>query len=306
MLERAATAAVGCGGRTCASASRSARPPPARQKAPAKAAAAKPARQQCPNRPPNPPPHLPTPRPAAAAMTALAAATTAATPAQAAAHCSPPARPSDTASIGDPAALVSDATEGAADPAQAHTSAAAQPPRSATQTPLPPPPAQHPCREDTALPPAPTRHPTLLARATSQAAPKAPGAAAGSRRCAGDHPPGATSSLASSTPPPCACPNPRGWRLMWSGRSKIQLQRQCRAAVAARWPALPSPPGAQSAVSGWPHPDQHRRHHPGACCPSALATARAAKAAHFDYERGRVTFSANNPGRRWWRARKTA
>ena len=144
-------------------------PPPARQKAPAKAAAAKPA----PAAEPEPTAESATASPHATpgsggddgpgsnhdgsdTSTGSSALFTA-------------SAPIDTASIGDPAALVSDATEGAADPAQAHTSAAAPAAPVGHADAPPPTTGTAPVPEDTALPAdSDPANPTLLARASTK------------------------------------------------------------------------------------------------------------------------------------------
>ena len=274
-------------------------PPPARQKAPAKAAAAKPAPAAV-------------PEPTAESATASPHATpgsggddgpgsshdgsdTSTTGSSALFTASAPI---DTASIGDPAALVSDATEGAADPAQAHTSAAA--PAAPVGHADAPPPATGtaPVPQDTALPASSDpATPTLLARASTQAAPKPPAQPQAPAGALEITPPGATSSLASSTPPPV--------RLPVSTRLAFDVVGQIKK---FNYNA--------SAELLWQHDGQHYQARQelkvlflggrtqtstGDITPRGLQPqrfgdrSRSEKAAHFDYERGRVTFSANNP-----------
>ena len=273
-------------------------PPPARQKAPAKAAAAKPA----PAAEPEPTAESATASPHATpgsggddgpgsnhdgsdTSTGSSALFTA-------------SAPIDTASIGDPAALVSDATEGAADPAQAHTSAAA--PAAPVGHADAPPPATGtaPVPQDTALPASSDpATPTLLARASTQAAPKPPAQPQAPAGALEITPPGATSSLASSTPPPVRLPV--STRLAFDVVGQIKKFNY-----------------SASAELLWQHDGQHYQARQelkvlflggrtqtstGDITPRGLQPqrfgdrSRSEKAAHFDYERGRVTFSANNP-----------
>ena len=273
-------------------------PPPARQKAPAKAAAAKPAPAAV-------------PEPAAESATASPHATPGSggddgpgsnhdgsdTSTGSSALFTASA-PIDTASIGDPAALVSDATEGAADPAQAHTSAAA--PAAPVGHADAPPPATGtaPVPQDTALPASSDpATPTLLARASTQAAPKPPAQPQAPAGALEITPPGATSSLASSTPPPVRLPV--STRLAFDVVGQIKKFNY-----------------SASAELLWQHDGQHYQARQelkvlflggrtqtstGDITPRGLLPqrfgdrSRSGKAAHFDYERGRVTFSANTP-----------
>ena len=184
-----------------------------------------------------------------------------------------------------------------------------QPPRSATQTPRPPPPAQHPCRRTPPCPPAPTPPPPRCWRGP---APRPRPSPRRSRRppqvrWRSPHP-APPAAWHPARLPPCACPCPRGWRLMWSGRSKnsttapvpscygstmASTTRPARSSKCCFWVAAPRPAPATSP--------------PGACCPSALATARAAKRPRISTTSGAASPSVpTTPRCRWWRARKTA
>ena len=273
-------------------------PPPARQKAPAKAAAAKPA-----------PAAVPEPTAESATASPHATPGSGGDDSPGSSHDGSDtstgsnalftaSAPIDTASVGDPAALISDATEGAAEPAQAHTSAAA--PAAPVGHADAPPPATGtaPVPQDTALPASSDpATPTLLARASTQAAPKPPAQPQAPAGALEITPPGATSSLASSTPPPVRLPV--STRLAFDVVGQIKKFNY-----------------SASAELLWQHDGQHYQARQelkvlflggrtqtstGDITPRGLLPqrfgdrSRSEKAAHFDYERGRVTFSANNP-----------
>ena len=273
-------------------------PPPARQKAPAKAAAAKPAPAAEPEPTAESATASPHATPGSGGDDGTGSSHDGSDTSTGSSALFTASAPIDTASIGDPAALVSDATEGAADPAQAHTSAAA--PAAPVGHADAPPPATGtaPVPEDTALPASSDpATPTLLARASTQAAPKPPvppQAPAGALEIT---PPGATSSLASSTPPPVRLPV--STRLAFDVVGQIKKFNY-----------------SASAELLWQHDGQHYQARQelkvlflggrtqtstGDITPRGLLPqrfgdrSRSEKAAHFDYERGRVTFSANNP-----------
>lgn len=270
-------------------------PPPARQKAPAKAAAAKPAPAAVPEPIAESAPASPHATPGSGGDDGPGSSHDGSDTSTGSNALFTASAPIDTASIGDPAALISDATEGAAEPAQAHTSAAA--PAAPVGHADAPPPATGtaPVPEDTALPA--DSDPTLLARASTQAAPKPPvppQAPAGALEIT---PPGATSSLASSTPPPVRLP--KSTRLAFDVVGQVKKFNY-----------------SASAELLWQHDGQHYQARQelkvlflggrtqtstGDITPRGLQPqrfgdrSRSEKAAHFDYERGRVTFSANNP-----------
>ena len=269
-------------------------PPPARQKAPAKAAAAKPA----PAAVPEPTAESPHATPGSGGDDGPGSSHDGSDTSTGSSALFTASTPIDTASIGDPAALVSDATEGAADPAQAHTSAAA--PAAPVGHADAPPPATGtaPVPQDTALPASSDpATPTLLARASTQAAPKPPAQPQAPAGALEITPPGATSSLASSTPPPVRLPV--STRLAFDVVGQIKKFNY-----------------SASAELLWQHDGQHYQARQelkvlflggrtqtstGDITPRGLLPqrfgdrSRSEKAAHFDYERGRVTFSANNP-----------
>lgn len=270
-------------------------PPPARQKAPAKAAAAKPAPAAVPEPIAESAPASPHATPGSGGDDGPGSSHDGSDTSTGSNALFTASAPIDTASVGDPAALVSDATEGAADPAQAQTSAAA--PAAPVGTADAPPPATGtaPVPEDTALPA--DSDPTLLARASTQAAPKPPAPPQAPAGALEITPPGATSSLASSTPPPV--------RLPVSTRLAFDVVGQVKKFNYSA-----------SAELLWQHDGQHYQARQelkvlflggrtqtstGDITPRGLQPqrfgdrSRSEKAAHFDYERGRVTFSANNP-----------
>lgn len=273
-------------------------PPPARQKAPAKAAAAKPAPAAVPEPTAESATASPHATPGSGGDDGPGSSHDGSDTSTGSSALFTASAPIDTASIGDPAALVSDATEGAADPAQAHTSAAA--PAAPVGHADAPPPATGtaPVPEDTALPASSDpATPTLLARASTQAAPKPPAQPQAPAGALEITPPGATSSLASSTPPPVRLPV--STRLAFDVVGQIKKFNY-----------------SASAELLWQHDGQHYQARQelkvlflggrtqtstGDITPRGLLPqrfgdrSRSEKAAHFDYERGRVTFSANNP-----------
>lgn len=273
-------------------------PPPARQKAPAKAAAAKPAPAAVPEPTAESATASPHATPGSGGDDGPGSSHDGSDTSTGSSALFTASAPIDTASIGDPAALVSDATEGAADPAQAHTSAAA--PAAPVGHADAPPPATGtaPVPQDTALPASSDpATPTLLARASTQAAPKPPAQPQAPAGALEITPPGATSSLASSTPPPVRLPV--STRLAFDVVGQIKKFNY-----------------SASAELLWQHDGQHYQARQelkvlflggrtqtstGDITPRGLLPqrfgdrSRSEKAAHFDYERGRVTFSANNP-----------
>ena len=273
-------------------------PPPARQKAPAKAAAAKPAPAAVPEPTAESATASPHATPGSGGDDGTGSSHDGSDTSTGSSALFTASAPIDTASIGDPAALVSDATEGAADPAQAHTSAAA--PAAPVGHADAPPPATGtaPVPQDTALPASSDpATPTLLARASTQAAPKPPAQPQAPAGALEITPPGATSSLASSTPPPVRLPV--STRLAFDVVGQIKKFNY-----------------SASAELLWQHDGQHYQARQelkvlflggrtqtstGDITPRGLLPqrfgdrSRSEKAAHFDYERGRVTFSANNP-----------
>ena len=273
-------------------------PPPARQKAPAKAAAAKPAPAAVPEPTAESATASPHATPGSGGDDGPGSSHDGSDTSTGSSALFTASAPIDTASIGDPAALVSDATEGAADPAQAHTSAAA--PAAPVGHADAPPPATGtaPVPQDTALPASSDpATPTLLARASTQAAPKPPAQPQAPAGALEITPPGATSSLASSTPPPVRLPV--STRLAFDVVGQIKKFNY-----------------SASAELLWQHDGQHYQARQelkvlflggrtqtstGDITPRGLQPqrfgdrSRSEKAAHFDYERGRVTFSANNP-----------
>ena len=273
-------------------------PPPARQKAPAKAAAAKPAPAAVPEPTAESATASPHATPGSGGDDGPGSSHDGSDTSTGSSALFTASAPIDTASVGDPAALLSDATEGAADPAQAHTSAAA--PAAPVGHADAPPPATGtaPVPQDTALPASSDpATPTLLARASTQAAPKPPAQPQAPAGALEITPPGATSSLASSTPPPVRLPV--STRLAFDVVGQIKKFNY-----------------SASAELLWQHDGQHYQARQelkvlflggrtqtstGDITPRGLLPqrfgdrSRSEKAAHFDYERGRVTFSANNP-----------
>ena len=273
-------------------------PPPARQKAPAKAAAAKSAPAAAPEPTAESAPASPHATPGSGGDDGPGSSHDGSDTSAGSSTLFTASAPIDTANVGDPAALVSDATEGAAEPAPAHTSAAApaapvgtaDAPHSATGT--------APMPEDTALPTdSDPATPTLLARASTQTAPKPPAQPQAPAGALEITPPGATSSLASSTPPPV--------RLPVSTRLAFDVVGQVK--------KFNYSAGAELL---WQHDGQHYQARQelkvlflggrtqtstGDITPRGLLPqrfgdrSRSEKAAHFDYGRGRVTFSANTP-----------